>query len=255
MTTQESTLYELRGSTAWITLDSPENRNALSSQLVAELLGHLRAACDDPAVRVIVLTGNGRAFCAGADLKSGGPGGADGGENPFVTILKLLWEGPKPVIGAVNGAAFGGGLGLVAACDIVVAADSAKFAFSEVRIGVIPAIISVVVIPKIGVHQTMRLFLTGERFDAAAAVDYGLIHQVVPPEQLAEAVQAEADLIAQGGPLAIGEAKQLVRRVPLLPMDEAFVYAAQKSAELFASGEAAEGMKAFATKRKPAWVD
>jgi methylglutaconyl-CoA hydratase len=255
MTTQQSTLYELRGSTAWITLNSAENRNALSVQLVAELLGHLREARDDPAVRVIALTGKGRAFCAGADLKSGGPGGAEGGENPFVEILKLLWEGPKPVIGAVNGAAFGGGLGLVAACDITVAADTAKFAFSEVRVGVIPAMISVVVIPKIGVHQTMRLFLTGERFDAARAVEYGLIHRAVPAEQLEEAVQAEADLIAQGGPLAVGEAKQLVRRVPTMPMDEAFEYAARKSAELFASQEAAEGMKAFATKRRPAWVD
>ncbi len=149
MTAQSATRSERRGHAAWITLDSPENRNALSAPLVRELGDHLKAAIADAEVRVIVVTGNGPAFCAGADLKD--PGGAvtRGGDepNPFVEILKLMFEGPKPVIAAVNGHAFGGGLGLVAAADIAIAVSTAKFSFSEVRLGLIPAMISVVGVP------------------------------------------------------------------------------------------------------------
>jgi len=252
-----STKYEKRGRAAWITLDAPQSRNALSAELIAELGAHLRTASDDEAVRVIVLTGNGPAFCAGADLKGGGGAAAPGGgrRNPFVDILELIWEGPKPVIAAVNGHAFGGGVGLVAAADIAVAVDSAKFAFSEVRVGVIPAMISVVVLPKLGVHQGMRLFLTGETFDATRALGYGLLHRVVPAADLGRAVQAEADAIALGGPNAVREAKRLVRTVSRLPMADGFAYAQEKIAELFASAEAAEGMSAFAAKRKPGWTE
>jgi methylglutaconyl-CoA hydratase len=251
-----STKYEVRARTAWIALDSPASRNALSSELIGELGAHLRAAIADEAVRVIVLTGNGPAFCAGADLKSGG-GAAAGGtaRNPFVEILELMWDGPKPVIAAVNGHAFGGGVGLVAAADIAIAVDTAKFAFSEVRVGVIPAMISVVVLPKLGIHQGMRLFLTGETFDAARALQYGLLHRVVPPDQLLQAVEQEAALIALGGPNAVREAKQLVRTIPRLSMEDGFAYAAEKIAGLFASPEAAEGMAAFVGKRKPPWTE
>src|SRR5262245_5654958 len=250
------TVYERRGRAVWITLDSPQTRNALSGPLIAELGAHLRTAIADDAVRVIVLTGNGPAFCAGADLKGGGGAVAPAGKrNPFVDILELIWDGPKPVIAAVNGHAFGGGLGLVAAADIAVAADTAKFAFSEVRVGVIPAMISVVVLPKLGAHQTMRLFLTGESFDAARALGYGLLHRVVPADQLVQAVQNEIDLIALGGPNAVREAKRLVRVIPRLSMEDGFTYAAEKIAKLFASEEAAEGMMAFAGKRKPKWAE
>ncbi len=250
------TRYELRGSAAWITLDSPENRNALSAPLVAELGAHLRTATDDPAVRAIVLTGNGPAFCAGADLKNRGDAVApgSGAKNPFVEILRAMWDGPKPVIVAANGHAFGGGVGLVAAADIAIAVDSATLSFSEVRIGVIPAMISVVVLPKLGVHQAMRLFLTGARFSAAEAQGYGLVHRVVPAAELAAAVQAEVDAIALGGPNAVAEAKKLIRTVSTVSMDEGFAYAEAKIAELFASPEAADGMMAFATKQKPSWV-
>src|SRR5437868_2165900 len=216
------TRFEVRGRAAWITLDSPSNRNALSAPLVSELGAHLRAAFADDRVRAIVLTGSGPAFCAGADLKNRGDAVAPGGgPNPFVEILRLMWEGPKPVIVAVNGHAFGGGVGLVAAADIAIAVESAIFSFSEVRIGAIPAMISVVVLPKLGEHQTMRLFLTGERFDAARALGYGLLHRVVAPEALGAAVQEEIDAIAKGGPNAIREAKQLVRTVARLPEDDA----------------------------------
>ncbi len=248
-------LSEKRGRAAWITLNAPQSRNALSATIIAGLDAHLRAAIADDAVRAIVLTGAGPAFCAGADLKSGGGVAAQGdGRNPFVEILRLIWEGPKPVIAAVNGHAFGGGLGLVAVADIAVAAETAKFAFSEVRIGVIPAMISVVVLPKLGVHHGMRLFLTGETFDAAAARDYGLLHAVVPAGDLAAAVQADIDAIALGGPNAVREAKQLIRTVPRLGFDDAFAHAQAKIAALFSSAEAAEGMSAFAGKRKPSWV-
>lgn len=252
MTTQ----YARRGPAAWITLDSPQNRNALSAAMVKEIGEHLKTAIADPEVRAIVLTGNGPAFCAGADLKSRGdvPAPGSGATNPFVEILKLIWDGPKPVIAAVNGHAFGGGLGLVAVADIAIAVDTAKFSFSEVRVGVIPAMISVVVLPKLGIHHTMRLFLTGERFLAARAVEYGLIHAAVPPDGLESAVQAEIDAIALGGPNAVTEAKRLLRTVGRVPMDEAFAYAERKIGELFASEEAAEGMAAFLTKRKPKWV-
>ncbi|MBW2716843.1 MAG: enoyl-CoA hydratase/isomerase family protein [Deltaproteobacteria bacterium] len=252
----ESTRYELRKRAAWISLNRPERRNALSAELLAELSTHIQAAIEDPGVRVIVLTGSGPAFCAGADLKSGGAAITEGtGKNAFVEILKQLREGPKPVICAVNGHAFGGGIGLVASADIAISVSGAKFAFSEVRIGVIPAIISVVVLPKLGEHHAMRLFLTGERFSAAEALEYGLVHRVVEDQDLESAVQAEIDAIAKGAPNALAAAKRLVREIPRLATDDAYVVAAEKIAKLFASTEAAEGMAAFAQKRSPSWVE
>ena len=251
------TTYAIRGRAAWITLDAPERRNALSAQMVQELGEHLRIASDDPAVRVIVLTGNGPAFCAGADLKGGAnaAGSREGAQNPYIDVIRLIWDGSKPVIAAINGHAFGGGIGLVAAADIAIAAESARFAFSEVRVGVIPAMISVVVLPKLGLQQTTRLFLTGARFDAADAQRYQLVHRVVPGEELVAAVEEEIDQLLRGGPIALGEAKQLIRNVSRLPFDEAFRYADEKVAKLFASPEAAEGMAAFLEKRRPKWTE
>jgi methylglutaconyl-CoA hydratase len=252
----EATEYEIRNRAAWIRLNRPESRNALSAELLAELSKHLRSAMGDSSVRVVVLTGSGSAFCAGADLKSSGAGIAKGtGENDFIEILKQLREGPKPVICAVNGHAFGGGIGLVAASDIAIAVHGAKFAFSEVRIGVIPAIISVVVLPKLGEHHAMRLFVTGERFSAAEALGYGLLHRVVEDRDLESAVQAEIDAIAKGAPNAVAAAKRLVREIPRLAPDDAYAVAAERIAKLFVSAEAAEGIAAFAQKRPPSWVE
>lgn len=254
------TLYEVRRPAAWITLNQPEKRNALSEGLVQELRGHLQTALSDDHVRFIVLTGAGSAFCAGADLKSFGGAATAGGDdpatdNPLATLLKTLWESPKPVIGRINGHAFGGGLGLVAACDLTVAADSAMFSFSEVRVGVIPAMISVVCLPKLGVHNAMWLFLTGERFNAARAVDLGLLHRVVPAAELDAGVEEIIGMLRLAGPYALREAKQLVRRIPGMSMDDSFRYTSKKIAELFASPEAAEGMTAFVEKRKPGWAE
>ncbi|GIW43401.1 MAG: enoyl-CoA hydratase [Candidatus Binatia bacterium] len=245
--------YRTHNGVAEITLDRPERRNALNDEMIEGLLSAFRAAYDDVAVRAVVLRAQGDTFCAGADLKSGGVQARDG-EQPFVTLLRSMWYGPKPILGAVTGSAFGGGLGLIAACDLTIAAQEAQFAFSEVRVGVVPAMISVVVLPKIGIQNAMWLFLTAERFSAERARDIGLVHRVVPRAQLDAAVDDTLAQLRLAGPQALRHAKELVRRVPQMNMDDAFRYASTLIAELFASPEAAEGMRAFAEKRKPNWV-
>ena len=251
----EATRYEIIKGAAWITLNRPDNRNALSAVLVDELDAHLRAANEDPAVRAIVITGTDPAFCAGADLKNP-PGKAGPGQRgvEFVDILKFIVASPKPVIAAVNGAAFAGGLGLVGAADIVITAEDAPMSFSEVRIGVIPAVIAVVCVPKLGTHHAKKLFLTGERFSGARAVEMGLAHRAVPKAQLVAAVEEEIAAICQGGPIAVTECKKLVSRVPQLSMEEGFAEMAVWSKRMFGTPEATEGMTAFREKRKPAWI-
>lgn len=253
MTTTEATLYAVEAGAAWITLNRPENRNALSQILVTELHGHLTAAVKDPDVRCIVITGNGPAFCAGADLKNRNIGENSGPTLP--DVLKLIIDSPKPVIAAINGAAFAGGLGLVGACDIVVAVEDAKFSFSEVRIGVIPAIIAVVCVPKLGTHQAMKLFVTGEQFTGAQAVGFGLAHRAVAKDRLRAAVQEEIDMICLGAPTAVAESKKLVRRAAEpRPLDDAFREMAEWSRRMFMSADGQEGMASFREKRKPSWV-
>lgn len=250
-----ATRYEVERGAAWITLNRPDNRNALSAVLVNELDDHLIEANHDPAVRCIVITGTGPAFCAGADLKNPPGQATDGGRAvPFPDVLKRIVESPKPVIAAVNGAAFAGGLGLIGAADIVIADQDAVCSFSEVRIGVIPAIIAVVCIPKLGTHHAMKLFVTGERFSGARAVEMGLAHRAVPAASLRAAVQEEIDAICLGGPIAVTECKKLVRRVPQLSMEEGFAEMAVWSRRMFGSPEAAEGMASFREKRKPSWT-
>ncbi len=251
--TEPNTLYDARDGAAWITLNAPDSRNALSEALVASLRSDLDRAIADDSTRCIVLTGAGKAFCAGADLKGGQKAYTDG-PAPFVDVLTTILNAPKPVIAAINGAAFAGGLGLVAAADIAISVDSVKFSFSEVRIGVIPAIISVVCVPKIGAHHAMRLFLTGETFDAHQAVAYGLIHATVHEGGLTDAVQAEVNMIRRGGPNAVKEAKNLVRRIASTDPSNAFAWTQAKSFDLFASPEAREGMTAFREKRAPSWT-
>ena len=254
--TDRKTLYEVREGAAWITLNRPESRNALSAELVEHLAADLARAIADPDARCIVLTGAGQAFCAGADLKAGRPPAPQEADSPtsFVRVLQTIMEAPKPVIAAVNGAAFAGGLGLVAACDIAITADHVRFSFSEVKIGVIPAVISVVCIPKLGAHHAMRLFLTGAAIDAQEAVLSGLAHRAVPAADLRAAVLDEVAAIRRGGPNAVAESKHLVRRIAGSPSAELFAWAERKSAEMFASDEAQEGMAAFREKRPPRWV-
>lgn len=253
--TTEATRYAVERGAAWITLNRPENRNALSAVLVNELDAHLVAANNDPAVRCIVITGTDPAFCAGADLKNPPGQASEGGRAvAFPDVLKRIIDSPKPVIAAVNGSAFAGGLGLVGAADIVITAAEAQYSFSEVRIGVIPAIIAVVCLPKLGTHHGMKLILTGERFSGTRAVEMGFAHVAVPKAGLREAVQAEIDAICLGGPIAVTECKKLVRRVPQLSLDEGFAEMAVWSKRMFGTPEAAEGMAAFREKRQPSWV-
>ena len=255
MTTQSETLCGLKKGAAWITLNRPENRNALSATLVNELYGHIEDANNNEQVRAIVLTGNGSAFCAGADLKSPPGHLVDGKKNiPYPEVLNAILESRKPVIAAVNGAAYAGGLGLIAASDIVVTDQLAQFSFSEVRIGVIPAVISVVCIPKLGSHNAMKLFITGEKFSGKDAVGYGLAHVAVPRNDLENAVEAQIEMINLGGPNAVIECKQLVRKIEKLSVQDGFIEAGPWSQRMFSSDEGAEGMAAFRDKREPAWI-
>ena len=255
MAGQQATLYEINDGAAWITLNRPENRNALSAILVNELYAHLINANENSEVRSIVITGTGPAFCAGADLKSPPGQLVDGAQGvTYPEVLNTILESPKPVIAAVNGAAFAGGLGLVGAADIVVTASDVQFSFSEVRIGVIPAVISVVCIPKLGTHHAMKLFLTGERFTGEQAVSMGFAHKAVKAEELTSMVQEEIDAINLGGPIAVQECKKLVRRVRELNIRDGFNETGEWSKRLFQSEEGAEGMAAFREKRKPNWV-
>lgn len=257
MSGQECTIYEIEKSAAWIRLNRPEARNALSSVLVNEVYNHIAAANETDGVRCIVITGSGPAFCSGADLKSP-PGQVVDGQDKAIAMPELLaaiLESPKPVIVAINGSAFAGGLGIVAAADIAITIDDAQFSFSEVRIGVIPAVISVVCVPKIGTHHAMKLILTGERFNGQEAVDMGLVHRAVPADQLTLAVQEEVDAISLGGPHAIREAKKLVRQMSQLSLQEGFAIAGEWSRRLFESEEGLEGMAAFREKRSPNWVE
>jgi methylglutaconyl-CoA hydratase len=251
---------EISGGVATITLDSPHNRNALSRRLMADLERHVRAAVADQRARVIVLTAAGTVFCSGADLKEqgesavGAPAESAPASGGLVSIVTALWESPKPVVARINGAARAGGLGLMCACDIVVAVDSATFAFSEVRVGVAPAIISVVTLPRLGPTRALELFLTGDPFDAPTAAAYGFINRAVPAAELDAAVSRSVASLLKGAPNALAETKRLVREVPGLPMGQAFERMARLSARLFASDEARRGMAAFAEKRVPDWT-
>ena len=241
------------GAVATITLDSPANRNALSSGLLIELHAALASALSDTVVRVIVLTGAGRAFCSGADLKESRTSPAAAPEL-FPNVLQLIWDSPKPVVCRVNGSARAGGIGLIAACDIAVAAQPATFAFSEVRIGATPAIIAVTCLRRMEPRAAAEYFLTGEAFDAQRAMEIGLLTRAVPETELDEQTSRYADLLLRGAPDALGVTKTVLHEAGTLPVADGLARMAKLSAERFASAEAQEGMAAFAEKRDPAWA-
>ncbi|MFI7420604.1 enoyl-CoA hydratase-related protein [Nonomuraea sp. NPDC049684] len=245
---------ELAEGVATVTLDSPANRNALSRRLLAELAEHLRWALAEPDARVIVLTGTGPVFCSGADLKEQ-RGDADAPVTAsFPEIMTLLWESPKPVICRLNGTARAGGLGLVAACDFAIAPDTASFAFTEVRLGVVPAMISVPVLRRLDPRAAAEYFLTGEVFDAATAARIGLLTRAVPQDELDATVGHYAGMLARGGPEALAITKRLVREVPAVSFEEGLRRMSELSAERFTSAEGQEGIAAFMDKRPPKWV-
>jgi methylglutaconyl-CoA hydratase len=255
--TSELVHLDITDGVATVTLDSPQNRNALSRQLTAELQDRVERAIGDERSRVIVLTGTGTVFCSGADLKEQREANQSGGQTgpvALVPTLKALWNSPKPVVGRINGAARAGGVGLVAACDFAVAEESATFGLSEVRIGVIPAIISVVLLPKLGPTRCTELFLTGEPFDARAAQAYGLLNAVLQAGKLDDGVQYYIEMLRKGAPGALAGTKRLIREIPLMDMAPAFEEAGRRSATHFASAEALEGMIAFLEKRPPHWA-
>jgi methylglutaconyl-CoA hydratase len=248
--------YSTAGGVATITLDSPSNRNALSRELIAQLLDALAAATGDPAVRVIVLSHTGPAFCAGVDLKetaaairSGDLPAARLGE-----VLAAVWDSPKPVVARVGGAARAGGLGLVAAADIAVCADDVTFAFSEVRLGVIPALISATVLPRLTARAAAELFLTGDPFDTRRAVEIGLVTAAVPAADLDEAVGRYVGSLLRAAPGALSGAKALLRRRPADDLRDEIAQLTQLSVRYFTSDEGREGIAAMAEKRDPDWV-
>ena len=252
-----------KGGVMTVTLCDVENRNALGARLVGGVQDALAAANADPEVRVVVLTNEGNTFCAGANLKersaaneAGREGKGDGGKamGRFDTLLADIQVSPTPVIGKIKGHVVGGGNGLAASLDISIAVEDVKFGFTEVRLGVAPAIISVVCLPKLRPGDAMELFLRGNRFSAARAAELGLINRAVPEDEIDAAVDEVIADLAKGGPQALGFCKRLVYEVPPMGQKEAFEWTARLSGELFQGEEAAEGMKAFIQKRKAAWI-
>jgi len=240
---------------ATITLDSPSNRNALSAQSRRELIDHLDAAIADPTTRVIVLTHTGTVFCSGMDLKESKGASADQqGVTELPRILRTVWTSPTPVIARLTGPARAGGVGLVAACDIAIAADTATFAFTEVRLGVTPAVISVTVLPRLLPRAAHELFLTGETFDAARAADIGLLNKAVPVTEVDAEVDRYVGMLRLGAPGALAGAKELLHRERPASITDDLAEMLALSATYFAGTEGQEGIRAFSEKRKPSWV-
>lgn len=246
---------------ARVTLNRPELHNAFNDALIAALTAELRRLGEDPAVRVVLLAGAGKSFSAGADLNwMKAMAGYDAARNladarGLTQLLHTLDRLPKPVVGRVQGAAFGGGVGLVACCDIAIGAESASFSLSEVKLGLIPATIGPYVLAAIGERAARRYFLTAERFSAQEAARLGLLHQVVPDAALDEAVEAVIGQLLANGPAALAAAKDLIFTIGRRPTDEEVrEETARRIAALRGSAEGREGITAFLERRKPAWL-
>jgi methylglutaconyl-CoA hydratase len=250
---------EQAGAVARVTLARPEVRNAFNAQMIADLTACFGGLARDQALRAIVLEGQGKAFCAGADV-SWMRASADARQEEnredaarMAAMFRAIDECPVPVVGRVQGVAFGGGVGLVSCCDVVVAAADARFSFSEVKLGILPAVISTFALAKIGPGQARRWFLTAEVLDAVTARGIGLVHEVVPAAELDSAVDAIVAALVANGPQAVREAKALVRRVAGLERAAAIEHCVQTIARVRVSPEAQEGLRAFLEKREPAW--
>ena len=239
-----------------MTLDSPANRNALSTPLMRELLKGLGAALTDPGVRAVVISHTGPVFCSGADLKETAEA-RESGKIPaelLADVLAAIWEFPKPVLARVAGPARAGGLGLIAAADLAVCTREATFAFSEVRLGVIPAVISATVLPRLAPRAAAELYLTGDVFDGVRAAEIGLVTRAVEADGLDAAVSAYTESLVRGGPLAIAGTKELLRRRPAETVRADLAELSTRSAGYFRSDEGREGVAAFRGKRPAAWV-
>jgi methylglutaconyl-CoA hydratase len=248
------------GGAVWLTLDRPEIHNAFDDQLILELTAELARLGADDAVRVVVLTGAGRSFSAGADLnwmrRTAAYGQAENlaDARALAKLMQTLNELAKPTVARVNGAALGGGTGLVACCDVVIASEQATFGTTEVRLGLIPAVIGPYVLAAVGPRHARRLMLTGERISAAEAARLGLVHEVVAAEQLDAAIERVVGDVLKGGPAALTAAKRLIGDLAGRPIGPDLIDdTAQRIAALRATPEAREGVGAFLEKRPPGW--
>jgi methylglutaconyl-CoA hydratase len=243
-----------------VILARPEVRNAFDDVLVAELTEAFAALSEDPQTRVVILAGDGPSFCAGADVawmrKAGGYSReeSEADARRMAWMLRTIDACARPVVVAAHGHAIGGGVGLVAAGDIAIAEEGTVFSLAEVKLGILPSVISPYVLRAIGPRNARDLFLTGDRFDAREALRIGLVHQVVPSGQLAEACQRKVDSLLTSGPEAVGVAKRLIEQVTGLGPEEAMPLTVQIIAERRASEEAKEGLTAFLEKRPPKWA-
>jgi methylglutaconyl-CoA hydratase len=248
------------GPVARVWLNRPEVRNAFDGLMVTELRKALFDLRSVDAARVIVLGGRGPAFCAGADLEwMKAMAGFTRDDNlreaqALADLFFTVYESPKPIVARVHGAALGGGAGLVAACDMAVAALGTQFGFTEVRLGLVPAVISPYVLAKIGESAARETFLTGERFEAVQAQEMGLVRRAVPEEDLDAAVASRVEEILKAGPQAAAEAKALIREVAWSRVEDVQRYTVEKIADVRVSPEGQEGMRAFLEKRKPRWM-
>lgn len=248
------------GPVARVSFCRPEVHNAFNDKLIYELTDLFNRIKNDKLLRVVVLTGEGKSFCAGADLNWMRRVKDYSFEKNYeeslalADLFYLIYTMPLPIIGRINGAAIGGGTGFVSVCDIAVAAESAKFSFSEVKIGVVPACIGPYVIRKIGEGKAREFFISGERLPASEAWRIGLVNRVTPDEELDKEVNKLVSTILSSGPHAVTMAKELISNVPLMSPDEFKPYTAEMIAKLRKSDEGQEGMDAFLNKRKPNWV-
>ncbi|OGF67044.1 MAG: enoyl-CoA hydratase [Candidatus Fischerbacteria bacterium RBG_13_37_8] len=251
--------FAINNQIALINLNRPDIHNAFNDIMLEELLSVYQEIAANNDVRIAVLTGNGQSFCAGADvnwMKRVKDYSYDENLRESLTLAELLhvmYTLPQPTIARVNGAAIGGGAGLVAVCDIAIASEKAKFSLTEVKIGLVPACISPYVIKRVGERGCRELFLTGERIDGHRAKEYGLVNQVTTEEKLDEAVDNRIKLLLSSGPNAIAICKDLLQKVPKMNPDEYKQYTAEVIAKLRISKEGQEGMSAFLEKRKPKW--
>jgi len=245
---------------AWVILNRPEVHNAFGDALVKELVETFDRIKDDDSVRVVVLASEGKSFSAGADLKDMKAAASFTSEENkanamrFSNLLKTMNFMKKPMIGLIQGAAFGGAVGLTAVCDIVIASEKASFSLSEVKLGIIPAMISPYVVAAMGARQARRYFISAERFGAEEARRIGLVHEVVPHEELRSRCDEILNVLLANGPQAMGEAKDLVFAVDGPVTDAMIEDTAKRIAERRATDEGQEGLAAFLEKRKPNWV-
>ncbi|MGB8657640.1 MAG: enoyl-CoA hydratase/isomerase family protein [Candidatus Zixiibacteriota bacterium] len=252
--------YSIENKIARVHLNRPEVHNAFNEVMIAELTDTFTKIAKDEGVRVVVLSGKGDSFCAGADLNWMKKMINFSYQQNLEDSLKLaelfhvMYSLPQPVIARVNGAAIGGGTGLVAVCDIAIASEDAKFSLSEVKLGLVPACISPYVIRKVGEGRCREFFLTGERLTAKRALELGLLNQVVAAENLDQAVQEKVSQLVSSGPKAIAMCKELLKNVPGMSFEKAKTYTAEMIASMRIGDEGQEGMSAFLEKRKPKWT-